>query len=92
MENRPVSVSELEETLHPLIGDVIQKKYPGALVTHWTASVAVVTPTGTEMVVILDRPGQAIWASMGLEKFVSEMRKGAIFEGADPDFHDDDED
>lgn len=79
MENPPVSVSELEEALHPQIGDILQKKYPGALVTHWTASVAVVTPAGTEMVVILDRPGQAIWQSLGLEAFVKEMRQAAVY-------------
>lgn len=92
MENTPpVSVAQLEESLHPQIGEILQKKYPGALVTHWTAAIAVVTPSGTEMVVILDRPGQAIWQSFGLEKFVSEMRKSAVYASEVDDFGDDED-
>lgn len=82
----------MEESLHSQIGDVIQKQYPGAFVTHWSASVAVVTPQGTEMVVILDRPGQAIWQSMGLTSFTAEMRQSAIYDSGVGDLGDDDAD
>lgn len=68
----------MEEGLLPAVTEVIQKEYPGSIVTHWSAAIAVVTPDGAEMVVMLDRPGQSIWQSLGLERFVSEMRKAAI--------------
>lgn len=79
----------MEENLHPEITEVIQGTYPGALVTHWSAAVAIVTPAGNEMIVILDRPGQAIWQSLGLETFVSEMRKGAMYSSTPGDDDDD---
>lgn len=75
----------MEESLHPKITETIQVTYPGALVTHWSASVAIVTPEGNEMIVILDRPGQAIWQSMGLEKFSAEMRQAAVYSSAPDD-------
>jgi hypothetical protein len=68
----------MEEGLLPAITEVIQSEYPGSIVTHWSAAIAVVTPDGTEMVVMLDRPGQSLWQSIGLSEFSSKMRDAAI--------------
>lgn len=75
----------MEENLHSHVTETVQGAYPGALVTHWSAAVAIVTPAGHEMIVMLDRPGQAIWQSMGLEKFCSEMRQAAVYASAPDD-------
>lgn len=68
----------MEEKLFSMLTEVIQEDYPGSLVTHFTTVVTVVTDDGTEMVVTLDRPDQAIWQSMGMLDFVREMRRAII--------------
>lgn len=68
----------MEEELFPAITEVVKKEYPGSIVTHWSASVAVVTEDGTELVVMLDRPGQSVWQSIGLSEFTAKMRDEAI--------------
>ncbi len=73
-----MSTAELEEELYPAITAVIQKDYPGSLVTHFTTIITVVSDDGTEMILTLDRPDQPLWQSMGMMDFVREMRRAMI--------------
>lgn len=68
----------MEESLYQKIVEVIQTDYPGSLVTHWSAVVTLVTDEGTELILTLDRPEQALWQSMGMLDFVREMRRAII--------------
>jgi hypothetical protein len=68
----------MEEKLFSLLTDVLREDYPGSIVTHYTTVATVITEDGTELVVTLDRPDQAIWQSMGMLDFVREMRRAII--------------
>jgi hypothetical protein len=73
-----VTVGSMEEELYASLAEVVRKDYPGSIVTHFTAVVTVVDDEGTEMILTLDRPEQALWQSMGLLKFVEELRSALI--------------
>lgn len=68
----------MEEDLYSSLTETIQKDYPGSIVTHFTAVVTIVDDEGTEIILTLDRPDQALWQSMGMLDFVREMRRAII--------------
>lgn len=68
----------MEEELYSQLTDVIRKDYPGSIVTHFTAVTTIVDEQGTEIIITLDRPDQALWQSMGMLDFVREMRRAII--------------
>jgi hypothetical protein len=68
----------MEEELYSSLAEVVRKDYPGSIITHFTAVVTVVDDEGTEMILTLDRPDQALWQSMGMLDFVREMRRALI--------------
>lgn len=68
----------MEEELYTELSNVVRKEYADSLVTHFTAVVTVVQADGTEIILTLDRPDQALWQSMGMLDFVREMRRALI--------------
>lgn len=68
----------MEEELYSSMAEVIRKDYPGSIITHFTAVATIVDDEGTEIILTLDRPGQALWQSMGMLDFVREMRRALI--------------
>lgn len=73
-----MSVSSLEDELYTQLIELVRKEYAGSIVTHWTAVITVVQEDGTELILTLDRPEQALWQSMGLIDMVREMRRALI--------------
>lgn len=82
----------MEDELYTQLIEVIRKEYPGSIVTHWTTVATVVQEDGTELILTLDRPEQALWQSMGLIDMVREMRRALISNQVceSPDTDDDD--